>query len=250
MAINLDLPNITANNPAGQIAQLKSYLYQMVQQLQWAFSTVEASSGISVERPVAFQGATMTENIRSFDELKALIIKSADIVEAYYGQIDSLLSLSGHYVAESDFGVYREETENKISANHTAIQQTINREQVISETVDGISSMLRSQESYIRYGSVGTTLDETGMAASSAPGIEIGDFHSMEDGTGTVINKRFARFTAYGLELFGANKDAAPVAYIKQQKLYITNAEITSSLKLGGYVVDSTDGLLFDWVGG
>lgn len=240
MSIQLELPNITADNFPGQVAQLKSYLYQMVQQLQWAFDTVESSSGIVVEQDIHNgRKPDSVQNVRSFDELKSLIIKSADIVEAYYGQIDSLLSISGHYVGRSDFGTYKEDTAQQISANSTSIQQNIQR-------VEDIDGWRREQSSYIRYGAVGTTLDE--QAASTAPGIEIGDYQTVDGGT--VTSSRFARFTAYGLELFGASIDAPPVAYIKQRKLYISNAEITSTLKLGGYVISSSDGMLFDWVGG
>jgi hypothetical protein len=57
----------------------------------------------------------------TFNSLKALIIKSADIVNAYYEEINT--RLSGVYVAESDFGTYVEETDLKISRSSKDITQ-------------------------------------------------------------------------------------------------------------------------------
>lgn len=39
MNVNISLPSITASAPAEQIAQIKSYLYQFVQQLDWALTS-------------------------------------------------------------------------------------------------------------------------------------------------------------------------------------------------------------------
>lgn len=251
MSINLELPNITAQTADAQMAQMRSYLYQMVQQLHWAFDTVETNSGNQIATIIKEQKqiqSTMSAAAQ-FDAIKDLIIKSADIVEAYYDQIEKMLDLNSKYVAISDFGTFREETSMQLGASHDAIQQNISRMETLTDLVDGISDKYRSQQSYIRYGTVGTTLDDTGLARDTAPGIEIGDYIVLDDGTVQHTNKRFARFTAYGLELFGDSKNAPPVAYIKQNKLYIANAEVTGSFKLGGYIISATDGLSFDWVG-
>jgi len=40
--IDIRLPNITADSEAEQIAQIKSYLHQLVQQLNWALSVLES----------------------------------------------------------------------------------------------------------------------------------------------------------------------------------------------------------------
>ena len=39
--IHLRLPNITGKSEQEQLQQLKSYLYQLVQELNWAFETLE-----------------------------------------------------------------------------------------------------------------------------------------------------------------------------------------------------------------
>ena len=251
MDINLDLPLISGASTEAQVQQIKSYLFQMVQQLQWAFSQTESRE--TMERAVnkVTSAAKKEDNpVERFNSIKALIIKSADIVEAYYEKIDNLISTSGKYVAQSTFGTYTEDVAQQLSASADRIDQNIARLETITGAVDGIDNFQKVQQSYLHYGNVGTTLDDSGMASENAPGIEIGDYQVMDDGQAVTANRRFARFTAYGLELFGESKDAAPVAYIKQNRLFITNAEVTNSMKLGGFLIQKSNGLSFDWVGG
>lgn len=251
--IDIRLPNINAQTEAGQIAQMRSYLYQFAEQLKWALNTVESgqTSEAVVVKGLNGTEATITKEIdavTAFSEIKPLIIKSADIVNAYYEEIDKLLELSGKYVAESEFGTYVEETNQSLSATSDSITQHLSRIETIESDVEGISSSIKKQSAYIEVGAVGTTLDDTGLADETAPGFEIGDYQVLDDGETVVTNKRFARFTAYGLELFGSSLDY-PVAYVKQYKLYITDAEITGNLKTGGYLWDTSNGLALKWEG-
>ena len=121
MGIDIRLPNITATTEAGQLSQMRSYLYQFAEQLQWALNTLDkGTSAEEIElKNAVVEVVEKTEEAKAqdaFNSIKDLIIKSADIVEAYYEEIDNLLSLSGKYVASSDFGTYAQETSNKIDA--------------------------------------------------------------------------------------------------------------------------------------
>ena len=252
MSIAIEIPNINGATSAEQLAQVRSYLYQMAGQLNWALNTLESgksgTDNIVVQKGSSSSSASSaSDSIASnFSEIKSLIIKSADIVEAYYERIDELLSLSGKYAAQADFGdggvaQYIEETRSSISATSESLTQNYYKKEtidVIKGRVDGIEDAVKIQEGYIRSGNVGSYWD------SDALGIEIGEYDSSNGGK----DKRFARFTSHGLELFGESLDA-PVAYVKQDKLFITNAEITGTLKLGGYEIDTSNGLAFRWVG-
>lgn len=249
MGFDIRMPNINASTDAGQLQQIRSYLYQFAEQMKWALDTMGAGANETIVKQgggsasgSASGSSEEADAMSTFNEVKSLIIKSADIVDAYYEEIDKMLSLSGKYVAQSEFGTYTEKTNQTISATSESLTQTLTKVETIESDVEGIADSIKEKESYIRYGYVGTTLDDSGVATNDAPGIEIGDFNKY-DGT---ENRRYARFTAYGLELFGDTKDY-PVAYIKQSKLYITNAEITGTLKLGGYTIDTSNGLSFKW---
>jgi hypothetical protein len=117
--INIRLPNITGKTEAEQLAQIKSYLYQFAGQLQFALSTVETVGGSNVvaQRSSAFGEPAKEDPVSTFNQLKGLIIKSAEIVHAYYEKIDSLLKLSGDYTAISEFGTFKEQTLNSISVS-------------------------------------------------------------------------------------------------------------------------------------
>lgn len=49
MAIDIRLPNINSTTDAGQIAQIRSYLYQFAEQMQWALNTIESGNTTSVD---------------------------------------------------------------------------------------------------------------------------------------------------------------------------------------------------------
>ena len=238
MGIALRLPNITSTTPEGQLAQMRGYLYQFAEELQWALSTME--KGIGTEEVVLKNAVgTVVEKTEeakaqdTFNSLKDLIIKSADIVEAYYDKIENLIDLSGKYVASSDYGTYTEETNNKIDATDKYIQQNLYSKETIDE-------MFRENQGYIRYGRVGTSIDG---GNDYATGILIGDFTSTKESD----HVQFARYTSAGVELFDGSTSSKPVAIISKYKIVITSAEFSGSVKMGKYRLDLSNGIAFKW---
>ena len=145
--IDIRLPQITGVTEKEQLSQVKSYLYQFAEQLQWALSNIEASNntGIIKETPKSLY-PSITSSTKdaeaTFASIKALIIKSADIVQAYYDEIST--RLEGVYVAQSDFGDFVEKTTQEIESNSTSttqrfenIQVTINNQNKNIESIDG-----------------------------------------------------------------------------------------------------------------
>lgn len=105
MSMNIRFPNITGVKPEEQIMQIKSYLYQLVEQLNWMLPAIESSTGqagaSSANLPVGDISA------ETFYELKSLLIKSSDTLNAYYEKIN--VKLEGQYVDQSDFNAYKQE---------------------------------------------------------------------------------------------------------------------------------------------
>ena len=238
MSIDIRLPNITATDEAGQLTQMRSYLYQFAEQLQWALSTLE--KGIDAEeielKNAVGEAIEKTEETKAqdtFNSIKDLIIKSADIVEAYYDEIDNLINLSGKYVASSDYGKYTQETNNRIDATDRYIEQNVYNK----ETIDG---MVRENNGYIRYGAVGTSIDG---GNENATGILIGDFQSLDEKE----HKRFARYTSAGVELFDGSTSTVPRVIISKYKITITSAEFDGYVKMGKYRLDLSNGIAFKW---
>lgn len=245
MSVQIPKPNITASDDRQRLQQIQSYLYKMAGQLQWAFDTLEtggggSSMGQSLANISGKSAAAVKQSTENFSQLKSLIIKSADIVNAYYVQIKK--RLEGVYVAQSDFGTYTEETANEIQANSEAINLLYTNVRELNDTVDGLYDSTMSTNAYLRAGLLAEKEDGTPIY-----GLEVGQSNSA--GGQTVFDK-FARFTADRLSFFDSND--VEVAYISDYHLHITNAVITGSLvlmqqfqvSLGNQSID------FKWLGG
>ena len=256
--INIGLPNITGGTPEQQMAQMKSYVFQMAEQLNWALATLEGeitggntTSGKSSVVVETSNTPTEAEAQTTFNSIKSLIIKSADIVEAYSQKIDNLLDLSGTYVAEANFpngdsATFIEQTNNAIFADDSSLKQVLSSVQTIEGEIEGLEGqikLIRESEGYIKSGELDT--DENGYKIY---GLEVGQTN--KDETGAETFNKFARFTADRLSFYDQNDNE--VAYISDYKLFITHVSITGSFVLGGLrsEVNQADGsVVRKWVG-
>ena len=136
--MNIPLPQQLTGSDREQLQGMKTYLFQLAQELQFALGSVEKQiltvqdTAANAEREVSRVSESQTPKAQ-FSALKALIIKSADIVEAYYEEINR--RLSGQYLAISDFGTYRQETEQVITENSQGITRVFSDVQTISTSL-------------------------------------------------------------------------------------------------------------------
>lgn len=237
MSMDIRFPNITAKDEAGQVQQIRSYLYQLVEQLNWALNTVEsAQSGTATPSVVIDKGVTPQDAESTFNSIKALIIKSADIVKAYEDTI--FTDFNGKYFADSDFGTYIEETNRKVEENSKGITETYTNVQRLTSSVAGLENESRETNAYIKRGFLG--YDVNGNAIY---GVEVGE----TDEKGVFL--RYARFKADRLSFFDENGDE--VAYIGAGCLYVVGKTVfLGEIQLGSYKTDTSDGLAFTWIGG
>ena len=129
MSMNIRFPNITAAKESEQINQIKSYLHQLVEQLNWALATLESGTGaVSASEGETSEGEISAE---MFYELKSLLIKSSDTLNAYYGKINQ--KLEGQYVKQAEFDSYR----NTVSARFDELQKSINN---LQERMDALGT--------------------------------------------------------------------------------------------------------------
>lgn len=238
MGFDIKLPNISAGSDHGKIEQIHSYLYQLAEQLKFALNTIENStptvlkSSSQSSSPIEVEKEAQT----TFNSIKALIISSAEIVEQYSEEFNK--RFSGQYVAQSDFGTYKEATSNTISANSKQIESVFTSIQEITPSVKDIEEYYANVKGHIIAGEIDT---KEGVPIY---GLEIGQ--QMEDKDGNMIFNKFARFTSDRLSFYDQND--TEVAYISDFILHITNAEITGTLTLGRFVFDTSDGLAIKWV--
>ena len=212
--MDLRLPNLTATDTAGKLNQLQRYLYALVEQLNWELGTASApATPQTIAAPTPAPAET-------FSSIKSLIIKSADIVQAYGDKITQ--TLEGKYVAQSEFGTFTEETAQVLEQTSKEVEQLFSNLQRIESTLIGVNAYLRSGLLYYDAGGV------------PVYGLEVGQ-QTQVDGQ-TVFNK-YARFTAGKLSFYDANDNE--VAYISDYKLHITNVEVGGTYRQGHFQ-DST----------
>ena len=242
MSIHIRLPNVTAQNDAGKLAQVQSYMYQLVEQLNWALNNIEAGNSVvaNSKGKQMKAGTEKKDPIATFNDIKGLIIKSADIVNAYYEEINR--KLSGIYVAESEFGTYAEQTTKTTTENSKSITDLYNNIQQIVTDITDVENLLIEVNAHIKSGLLYYADD-----GSPVYGLEIGQ-RTEKDGVETF--NRYARFTANKLTFYDQNDNE--VAYISDYKLYITNVEITGSLTQGNFVdtVLADGSVVTKWMGG
>ena len=239
-------PNINAPTPEGQLKQLKDYLYQLTDKLNYAIKTVdteEKNRGLSYSLG-SKENATETKSEDkkaedTFLTVKNLIIKSADVVNAFYDVVQE--RLKGEYVASSDFGTYKEKTDALIestSKNETAYYDSVKE---IYDAMGNLSE-LRKDGFYMRTGWLYD--DET--TGQSIGGIELGQVSN----NGEETDKSFARFTTKALTFYDGNgtEDKNRLAWLSNSEFHIKRA-IIDSLDIGGYRMDTSNGVAFKWVG-
>lgn len=271
MGIELRIPNITGTTEREQLAQIRSYLLQFIPQLQFALNSMDTSAASNNVAPQIQSGGGGSSSPSfdtevAFSKLKPLIIKSADIVQAYYDEINA--RLEGLYVAESDFGTFMEQTSQDIEATLSKVEQSFSNLQVIitdevegfkviyQEDIEGVTEQITQaskdiealkvavieSDAYIRSGEL--------YRVNEVPvyGLEIGQRNTVD---GKEVFNKYARFTAEKLSFYDQN--GSEVAYISDYKLFIRNAEITSSFKIGGFidtVILPSGDVVTKWVGG
>lgn len=255
MSFNLNLPKIT------DVSQVQDYLYQLVEQLNWALNSIDTQNTQNVI--VQNEGGQLSEEeaVSTFSSIKELIIKSADIVEAYSESIGR--EMQGRYVLVSDFGTFSQETSQRINESELNITQNFtNLQTVIQENTEALESQIRDNASEFAEGIDNLT---SGLNEISRAWIDVNAYvetglidydendvpiYGMQVGQRTVVDgvetfNKYARFTANRLSFYDQN--GSEVAYISDYKLYITAAEFNGSLRLNDYMVSLEDGIAFVW---
>ena len=232
-AVEIRLPELSGGSEEEQLRRVQSYLYTLAQQLQFAFDT------ITREQTQAAAARTAQTESRgegtNFAAVKALILKSAQITEHFQQAVEQ--KLSGLYVAQSQFGSFRQETEAAITANSQSIQQKFTELQQLEAAVAGLESAVREVSATIRTGLLAQTPE-----GGSIYGVEIGQ-QEWEDGV--IRFRKYTRLTAQKLSFYDNND--VEVAYISDRRLYVTAATMAQleaasawvgRLALGDYVFE------------
>ena len=249
--MNFSPPPMQSGTKEQQLAAVYTYLFRMSDQLNLALQNLDAGNFSkstreaieAVSKPTVSKGDT---NDEAYQNLRAMIIKTADTVNAQMVQIQA--TLKGNYVAKSDFGTYVQQLSAYLEANPEAITQyykfASDLQTDLSKVDAAFSSYQAETEGYIRTGVV--YYDD----AVPVYGVAVGQNLTATTVDGeTVIDRRDFRatFTAKKLSFW---QDETEVAYVSNNMLYINEVQILNKLSLGNWQFSTGSGLNIKWVGG
>ena len=256
---DIRLPNISASaDMQTQMAQMRSYMYQMVEQLNWALSAMDGGAQAQEQQLPGQTTASASDNKKEDDtnqrmaNLRDLIIKSADVVRQ---EMDRLATeLKGSYVAQSEFGDYLERISQRIEADPSQLSQYFKFASDIRADGDRVgvdfASYKTDVEGYIRQGIVGYdgTVPIIGIAIgqdirTSKTGVET------EQGVYDVIDKS-SNMSVWTTEKLSFYIGGQETAYFSNGKLTVAQIAADRITGAGEWDVSFTSGVKFKWIGG
>ena len=307
MTFDFRYPQLTGATEREQLQQMKTYIHQLVDELKWALNSVGSSQNNVVviqQKPGNANSGIGTigmdelndDSVQAhFNEIKPLIIKSADIVNAYYEEINK--RLESLYVAQSEFGTFVQQATQDIEATADNVTQVFTNVQTIATDVEALDTSIADVDKSVQSvddnlwqldnklkdakdgidTSIASLSDDLGKLDSGIKDLKDNVEGALEDvksaidsivytlievnasiksgllyyneneipvygleiGQRNIINgvevfNKFARFTSDRLSFYDQND--IEVAYISDRKIYIGNAEITISLKMGRFL--------------
>lgn len=235
-----------------QMQRQYAYLCQMAQQLNLALQQLGGQSSLSggggqetVVVP-SIRPAVTDEEKQQYDQLKSLILRTAEEIRSEMDRVQ--LSLQGQYVAVSDFGTYLQQMNSTIEGNAEALTQYYSFVSDLQRNVAAVDAAFESYRvetgGYIRTGIVYYD------GAVPVYGVAVGQDLTVQeiDGETVVEQKNFrATYTASKLSFW---QDTTEVAYVSNNRLYISNITVLEGLTLGRWEISTDNGLAFKWIGG
>ena len=247
----LTLPMAPAGTVQEQVAQQYSYLVQMAQQLNLALGQLEELGSGAGEASARRQANARTKQSAAAEEqyetLRSMILKTAEQVNKTTEALTA--KLEEEYVAASDFGSYVMKLSAYLEAEPEAVTQYYSFFSDLQANVEKVDAAFAhyklDAEGYIRTGIVYYD------GAAPVYGVAVGqDLTCREvDGEKVVEQNNFrAVFTATRLSFW---QDATEVAYVSNNRLYITNITVLGGIDVGQWSMEAAEGgLAFRWIGG
>ena len=219
-----DNPPTQSGRTEEALRELYGYLFTMSNKLNEALMdlTIEQMAP-ETQRAIAQGGRAEAQSKDTYNQLKELIIKNAEITRLAMDEIRT--ELQSQYTAISeDFGTYQQTLDAQISATAAGIMQQYHIDERIQAVEDDTETFINNMNAYIYSGLLSTS--------PATYGIAIGYNVTNQDGTLNNLNKS-ATFTADKLSFW---MNGIEVAYFSNSVFHIANGEITDQLRMGGYI--------------
>lgn len=231
----IEAPPMAAGSDGQKLSAVYSYLYQLSEQLNTALNNLTVAN-FAPQEAQALQamaaGTVQKAQAEQASTLKSLIIKTADIVHAEMDKLEA--TLQSDYVAQSEFGEYKETAKLDVQATATGIvqQYTSEYDVKVGKVEADFEAYRKSSESFIKTGILYN--DENGNPVT---GVAVGEnlTTTTVDGVTTVDRKALmSTFTANRLSFW---QNGVELAYMTGGVLHISKAELSDQLIVGNYTI-------------
>lgn len=218
MPFNISFPTITAETEREKINQLSRYIFQLVEQLNFSLNTLDDNivyssdqktivvpqpSQVATIDPAVLEKAVSDQIEENRVSLRDFIINSADFVTQVGDAWDK--TYAGTYVAQSDFGSYKEDTKRSISENSEYVEQLFTR---TASVVSDSDEFTVSSQARIKTGLLWTDSDDQAVY-----GIGIGMVSQTDNGTPVLSRKSLAAtFTADEIAFWQGDEQIASIS--------------------------------------
>lgn len=243
MATFIDAPSQFTGTEMSRIGQIYTYLYKVHEQLNLALQRLDSGELSAVGQAQIAEVVRKengTTNAAEFDTLRSLITKNAKYVESSMDAIVNTLESS--YVAQSEFGEYRQTAETQFVQNALYAEQNM----VVEEQISALENYRSVTEGHIRYGIIGTKED-----GSYDYGIAVGErieTTSVSDDENEMIKKQdfLAIYAANRLEFW---QGEVKLATFEGDRLSVGTLDVSGSIEQGSWKWDNSNGLALLWIG-
>lgn len=261
MAIFIETPpNLLEGDPATLARRVHSYLYQVSERLNEALVLVDReindtqqalkdqiSAASSILQSKARQ-ISQTTTMQEAESLRSLIIANADLIDQTRDEIIQLLTSS--YVAQSEFGEYKETAEAQFSATADAKIQEYNA----SETITGLQADAETaktfQRDYSAYIKTGFLFRDGygNRVYGIAVGEQLTKVTQIYDGQEEEVLVRSGFQSVFTASKLSFYQNETEVAWLSNEQLHIKQGVITESFKIGKLLFSvDTDGVGISW---
>lgn len=251
MNLNLSTPPRLMGDTADQLRQITSYLFQLQRDLNVALDSVDSVAKEAAE----ITAATAAENTVSATakSLKSLIIKTAGVIQKEMDEWTQ--TLSGTYLAISDFGTYQEEVSQEITATATEIvnnfgfNSTLEAYRARIEELEADNTLLNTYkvqtEQYTKTGLL--YYDEFDVPVY---GYAVGEVLTRVIVNGEETVRREDLMATWSAGRLNFWQGGNIVAYYANNKMYVTDGEFLNSLQIGDWIITTAGGNLdIDYAG-
>lgn len=244
--------------PGGIDRATYDYLYRVTEQLNLALSNLSAENfaSDSTARQVLSGGMSEEQKEtleRGLGNLKSLIIKTADAVQA---EMDALeVSLESKYVAVSDFGTYQEDIAARLTATAASIEQAISYYAALSDALGGVSDEFDAYtvevQGYIRQGIIGYEDAVPVIGIAIGRDISVTGAQEAVDGKVYDVIDTTSNMSVWTPERLAFYINGAEAAYFSNGALYVGTVIVQTKLVLGQnkWQIDHANGLSIKWIG-